>query len=454
VELIPQNIKYINGAYWLIRLRWIAIVWVFIATFSAKYIFKVQVQDIAFCIVAIALSLENIISLKFLSVFKHLRFKERFQRLVSRIINCQISFDLLALATIIHFSGGIENPIFVCFIFHMVIASILLKKMDSYIQATIGLLMLWTLALIEYSGIINHYSLWVHRVAEYHLYLDKSYIIETLTIFTFTSYVLVYMTNFIVGLLRKQEEAYQQANKLLNQKDKIKDEYVSRVTHNIKGHLTVIQTNLAIIKDKTFGSVDEKQIEFIDNAYNRTSKLSFFVNDLLKLTQMRLNEKPEIEEFSLREVISNVVESASKNAEAKSLNLIHHIDDNVNNIISNRFSMEELITSLLFNAIKYTPENGVVELNVTDHKDTIQIEVSDTGIGIPEAELPLIFNEFYRASNAKELIKDGTGLGLAMAKYIVHRYSGDISVTSKSGIGTKFKVTFPKKITIIRERLF
>ena len=445
MELIPQNIKYINGAYWLIRLRWIAIAWVCIATLSAKYIFHVQVQDLSFYIVAFALSIENIVSLRFLSVFKHLRFKERFQRLVSRIINFQISFDLLALATIIHYSGGIENPIFVCFIFHMVIASILLKRMDSYIQATLGLLMLWTMSLLEYSGVIDHHNLWVHRVAEYHLYLDRPFIIETLTVFTFTSYVLVYMTNFIVGLLRKQEEAYQQANKLLNQKDKIKDEYVSRVTHNIKGHLTVIQTNLAIMKDRTIGSVDEKQVEFIDNAYNRTSKLTLFVNDLLKLTQMRLNEKPEIEEFSLREVINNVVEAASKNAQAKSLNLIHHIDDSIVNIISNRFSMEELITSLLFNAIKYTPENGVVELNVTDHKDTIQIEVSDTGIGIPNAELPNIFNEFYRATNAKELIKDGTGLGLAMAKYIVQRYGGDISVTSKEGIGTKFRVTFPKK---------
>jgi len=169
---------------------------------------------------------------------------------------------------------------------------------------------------------------------------------------------------------------------------------------------------------------------------------------------MRLDEKPEIEEFSLREVISNVVEAASKNAEAKSLNLIHHIDDSVNDIINNRFSIEELITSLLFNAIKYTPENGVVELNVTDHKDTIQIEVSDTGIGIPNAELPLIFNEFYRASNAKELIKDGTGLGLAMAKYIVQRYGGDISVTSKDGIGTKFRVVFPKKISVVKESIF
>jgi signal transduction histidine kinase len=262
------------------------------------------------------------------------------------------------------------------------------------------------------------------------------------------------MTNFIVGLLRKQEEAYQQANKLLSQKDKIKDEYVSRVTHNIKGHLTVIQTNLAIIKDRTVGTVDDKQIEFIDNAYNRALKLSLFVNDLLKLTQMRLDEKPEIEEFSLREVISNVVEAASKNAEAKSLNLIHHIDDSVSDIINNRFSIEELITSLLFNAIKYTPENGVVELNVTDYKDTIQIEVSDTGIGIPNAELPLIFNEFYRASNAKELIKDGTGLGLAMAKYIVQRYGGDISVTSKDGIGTKFRVVFPKKISVVKESIF
>jgi signal transduction histidine kinase len=452
LEIFPENIKFVNGAYWLIRLRWIALSCLCVFAFFAEPIIGAHVNKEVFFIVAAILITENIISL---IILKHIRGKsekEQLPRYISWIINYQISLDLICLMALVYYSGGIENPLYMFCIFHMVISSILLKKKYSYLQTSIALLLLWTMAILEYNKIIPHHQMWLEWNRDVLLYNEYSYVSVRLIGFTFISYMLVYMSNYIVSLLHKQENAYLEANKLLKQQDKIKDDYILRVTHNIKGHLSVVQTNLSIINENVNSECEEKYKVLLDSAYNRSAKLTVFVNDLLKLTQMRLNDNMDIEEFSLKELLLGIIENIKKNAESKQINFIYHIDDKVEKIISNRFSIEELISNLLFNAIKYTHEKGVVELNVIDHKDKIIIDISDTGIGIPENELPNIFNEFYRASNAKNYEKDGTGLGLSMAKYITQRYGGEIKVTSKEGIGTRFTVVLPKSMAYAKEK--
>ncbi len=102
-----------------------------------------------------------------------------------------------------------------------------------------------------------------------------------------------------------------------------------------------------------------------------------------------------------------------------------------------------MIHNLLFNAVKYTPENRAVHLWVTRRGDQIQMEVSDTGIGIPAEDVSHVFDEFFRASNARGLDKDGSGLGLAIVRKIVQRHGGQISVVSELNRGTTFTVLLP-----------
>jgi len=233
LDLIPKNIKYINGVSWLIRLRWLAIGWVVIATFTAKNFFNIPVQTAAFYYVSLALALENTLSLILLRISQK-KDADYIACLVRRIINFQISFDLFSLTVFMHYSGGLENPVYFFFIFHIVISAILLSKLDSYLQTTFAILLLWTLAFLENTGIINHYDLWLKRSVAESLFRDNYFIIETLSIFTIASFLLVYITNYIVSLLRKQEEAYENANNQLQKKDKIKDEYMYRVTIILK----------------------------------------------------------------------------------------------------------------------------------------------------------------------------------------------------------------------------
>ncbi len=244
--------------------------------------------------------------------------------------------------------------------------------------------------------------------------------------------------------LKKQEKALREANNKLREKDRIKDEYVSRVTHDIKGHLAAVQSCLYVAADESSGPLNERQSDFMSRARKRTSQLTDFVKELLNLTQMRLSGRLEMGPFSLPDSISKALASVANRAKEKSITVSSNVEPSVGQIVGNEFSINEMLTNLLFNAVKYTPEKKTVHLEAKNYDDHVQIQVADTGIGIPADELGNVFDEFFRASNAQKSEKDGTGLGLSIVKQIVERHGGEISVESQQGQGTKFTVTLPK----------
>lgn len=244
--------------------------------------------------------------------------------------------------------------------------------------------------------------------------------------------------------LQKQEKALREANIKLTEKDRIKDEYVSRVTHDIKGHLAAIQSSLYVAANESVGPLNEKQSNFMDRALKRTGQLTSFVKELLNLTQMRLSGRLEMETFSLPDSISRSLSSIANRAEEKSITVSSNVEPSVGKIVGNEFSINEMITNLLFNAVKYTLENKTVRLEAKSGDNHVRIDIIDTGIGIPADELGNVFGEFFRASNALKTEKEGTGLGLSIVKQIVEQHGGEISVESQEGQGTRFTVILPK----------
>jgi signal transduction histidine kinase len=162
------------------------------------------------------------------------------------------------------------------------------------------------------------------------------------------------------------------------------------------------------------------------------------------LTKMRLNGRLEMEAFSLPDTISKALTGIANRAKEKSIIVTSNVEPSVGRIIGNEFSINEMITNLLFNAVKYTPENRTIGLDAKGYDDHVQIDVFDTGIGIPAEDLGHVFEEFFRADNARKSEKDGTGLGLSIVKHIVEQHGGKISVESREGHGTKFTVIIPK----------
>lgn len=438
---VSYNNRLVRRAYWLVKVRWIAIAGTCFVIFIAGNVLRISVQSIPLYCATAMLIPENVISLLLLKRLLKTRSPEVFSS-IRQIIHFQICFDLIILTILLHYSGGIENPFIVYFVFHMAVASILLPVREGYLQATFAVSLIIFLALLEYKGIVPHYCLDGFVTSGAHS--NGLYVFGTIAILTSTLYLVVYLTSDISTQLRKQEEAYRQANIQLKQKDRIKDEYVFRVTHDIKGHLAAIQSCLDVIANKRTGSLNEQQADFINRAYRRTMAVANFVKTLLRLTQMRLSNELEMEPFSLKDRISSVLASVETKAQAKSTVLSCNIEPSVDKVFGNQFSIEEVITNLLINAIKYTPPNGAIDINAKENGDYVFVEITDTGIGVPKEELPKVFDEFYRATNAKKIEKDGTGLGLSIAKQIVERHNGTIWIESQEGVGTKFGFTLPK----------
>lgn len=442
MEPNPVNSMLVMRAHWLIRLRWVAAVSVAVGTYLASSFLGIALHSSALYGIAALLALYNMTVFLLLNHFARTNGEVPFWA-VKKIVNIQISADLLILTFLLHFSGGIENPFVFFFIFHMIIASILLSVRESYMHATFAVLLFGLMILLEYLHVIRHHCL--GGFVSHCSCGDTHYVLGTFFVFAVTLYLVVYMASYIAVRLKQAEQAAREANSLLRTKDRMKDEYVFRVTHDIKGHLAAIQSCLNLVASQTVGRVDSAAADFINRAHNRTKKLTYFVRTLLELTQMRLSGKLEMDAFSLRETVRNAVGAAESIAREKSIPLNCHLDPSVGDIYGNQFSIEEAITNLLLNAAKYTPDKGNVTLSVKDRDDSVLIEVADTGIGIPEDEIGHIFDEFFRASNAIKVERDGTGLGLSIVKHIIERHNGQIQVESELNHGTKFTLTLPKK---------
>jgi len=437
-NLQPKHFAFYR---WFVNIRWIAIVIVIITTFIAKNIFKISIQEIPIYILLSLLFIFNLIYLKFKEQLEKKEPQFALRR-IKQILHFQISTDLIILTIILHYSGGIENPFIIYYIFHMIIASIIFKPIESFLQTCLALVLIGVLAFLECYSIIPHYAL--EGFVTPNLYQNKFYIFTTGTIFVTTSFMVVFLTTLIVSESRKNEEAYLKANTELEKKDKLKNEYVLHVTHDIIQHLAAIISLLSLVKSNIIGILNEKQKEFINRSYERTELLINFVKDLLNLTKKRMTSIEETKEFSIENLVSSVTSAIQINVKEKSILFDVYIDPDITNIIGNPFTLEEAFLNLLFNAIKYTQENGHVQLNIKNSPDDIIVEVSDTGIGIPDDEIQKVFDEFFRASNVKKDIKSGTGLGLSIVKQIIMNHKGRIWVESQLGIGTKFTFTLPK----------
>ncbi len=429
-----------SKVFWLCNLRWFAVVGILLSTLITMLFLNLHINFLVLFLIAGFLFLSNIIYIFFLHPFLSKGDKSSLIK-VRNSINIQIFSDFIFLTLLLHYSGGIENPFIIFYIFHMIISSILLSRKWTYIHTTIGILLFTSLALSEYLGIIPHYS--INKYISSLIQNDPHYLFSALLIFIVTSYLVVYITSSLAARLRIVEQKLKAANSDLMEKDQIKNEYVIRVTHDIKGHIAAIKSNLEVVNKQLVAPVDSQNLTFIEKAYNRTQKLNEFIYDLLTLTNMRLNNKFDKQPFDILKVLTSVVNSNKLFADSKHISYTKEFNITNPQYSGIESSIEEVINNLVQNAIKYTPENGSVSLQASSDENEFTILVSDTGYGIPESDLPFIFDEFFRASNIKFSIKDGTGLGLSLVKAIVERHKGTISAESVVGEGSKFVVHLP-----------
>ena len=220
-------------------------------------------------------------------------------------------------------------------------------------------------------------------------------------------------------------------------------EFIADVSHELRTPIAALRTFNDLQAD---GSVDEAtRAEFIDRSREQLRRLEWLSTNLLDLSRIEAGIFPlDIGEGDLRDPVRSVVEAHAEMAEERGVTLTATVPSEVVGLRFDRERIVQLVNNLVGNALKFTPRGGVVDVEVTDSPSEAMIEVRDTGPGIPEAELPRIFERFYRGTNVGEARASGSGLGLAIARSIVEMHGGSIEVVSALGRGTSFRSHLPR----------
>jgi signal transduction histidine kinase len=226
--------------------------------------------------------------------------------------------------------------------------------------------------------------------------------------------------------------------------DASKGQFIRVATHELRSPVAVAQSLVRGVLKGYAGEMTEKQVDVFGRISRRLDFLESLVNDLLDLAAGKAPELAEEEGPTLlNAAVGRAVLLFQPRAEEKGMELVHQGCRDQLAVWGTEGGLDRVFTNLISNAVKYTPSGGSVAVTVRQVDEQAQVEVIDTGIGIPEKALPHLFEEFYRAPNAKASSEVGTGLGLAIVKDLVERYGGRIEVQSEVGKGTAFTVTFP-----------
>ncbi|WP_100407149.1 ATP-binding protein [Bacillus solitudinis] len=229
--------------------------------------------------------------------------------------------------------------------------------------------------------------------------------------------------------------------------DKLRKDFIANVSHELRTPISMLQGYSEAIIDDIAGS-DEDKKEIAKIIYDESLRMGRLVNELLDLARMESGHiELNLESVELRPFTERIVRKFQGYAREQGVELSYDIQTEISDqAFIDPDRMEQVLTNLIHNAIRHTAEKGVVRLVVIESEQGTRYEVIDNGSGIPEEDLPYVFERFYKADKARTRGKGGTGLGLAIAKNIVDAHNGTISVHSKMNEGTTFSFFLPHNL--------
>jgi signal transduction histidine kinase len=449
------------------KMRWVAILGVIVVTLMARYAFDIGFPTLPVYVVCVFIAAYNIVLMQQVRGLKELRADLVVPR-VRQYMYVHIMLDMLALTTLLHFTGGVENPFVFFLVFHVVLASIGLRYQVVYLLSTIAIGMVSLLFGLEGAGIIPHTNL--EGFAMPTRYQESSRILAVLAALAILLYATTYVTTAIAGELRKrQRQVVALRESLLQEKTgelerastsiaKLEEErkqflhFIGVAAHDLKAPLTAIQGFLWVMLGGFAGEISERQKNMLERSSLRITELLTLISDLLDIPRIETGQiVQEMAEVSLREIIEGSIEEQRNLAEAKGIKLEVEIPHRLPKIKGSASRLQQVLTNLINNAINYTDE-GTVTIRAKARDEDLLVEVMDTGIGVPPEDMSHLFQDFFRASNVE--IR-GTGLGLSISRRIIEAHGGRIWAESpypEANRGSKFSFVLPKLTETKRRR--
>ena len=221
-------------------------------------------------------------------------------------------------------------------------------------------------------------------------------------------------------------------------------EFVANVSHELRTPLTNVRSYAETLRSAEGDIPQEMENSFLDIIISETDRMTHIVQDLLTLSRLDAgNTEMRFAPFSFRESVANVCRANAMEARRHSHTLTCTLAENMPEISGDRQRLEQVVTNILGNAIKYTPDGGHIAVTGGGSGRSVWVEVTDDGIGIPEKDRDRIFDRFYRVDKARSRESGGTGLGLSIAKEIVERHHGSLRLVPREGRGTTIRLVLP-----------
>lgn len=244
--------------------------------------------------------------------------------------------------------------------------------------------------------------------------------------------------------LDRNKNALEQTNRKLVELDHIKSRFFANISHELRTPLTLLLAPLETLMQKFNRSFDGETREVLVTMHSNGMRLLKLINDLLDLVRLESGrQQVKRDSVDMVDFVKGLASAARQVADDKRLRLETAVDPQLGPIVADRDKLEKIVLNLVFNALKFTPAGGRVEIRVEKPAEDVVIQVADTGMGISEKHLPFVFDRFWQADGSSKRKYQGVGIGLALVKELTEIQGGKVDVQSTEGKGTTFTVRLP-----------
>jgi len=244
--------------------------------------------------------------------------------------------------------------------------------------------------------------------------------------------------------LDRNRAQLEDTNRKLLELDQIKSRFFANISHELRTPLTLLLAPLETLLERFSLSVDHETRSILLTMRSNGMRLLKLINDLLDLVRLESGKMDvKHDAVAVEEVLKGLASSASAVASEKRISLTCQVDPQIGKVVLDRDKLEKIVLNLLFNALKFTPAGGRVELKAARRDQELAISVADNGVGISEKNLPFVFDRFWQADGSSVRKHQGVGIGLALVKELAEIQGGKVAVESTLGVGTTFTVAFP-----------
>ena len=253
--------------------------------------------------------------------------------------------------------------------------------------------------------------------------------------------------DYIIKHLIKSSRTVEREIQRLNRIENYRKEFIGDISHELKTPIFAIQ---GFIETLLNGALEDEEVNrsFLQKAMRNVNRLIYLTKDLMEISKLETGElKSEIEEMYLFDIVRETVESLNYKAEKENIELIVHPFDRNTQIRADKNQLKQVLINLIENGIKYNVQGGKVEVLVKKNEKNpgkLNLSVSDTGMGIDEADLPRVTERFFRVDKSRSRERGGTGLGLAIVKHIIEAHGEQLKIKSEPNKGSVFSITLTR----------